>query len=243
VKGKTALITGGAQRLGRATALAFAKEGTNVVIHYRRSLGEAKTLCEEIRERGVEAWSLQADFARREEYDTLVERSVGLAGSLDILVNNASVFSVDPLETVSFERIVSDLEVNVWVPLELSRRFARLGARGAIVNLLDARLAGHDARHAAYVLSKTVLARLTKMLAIELAPAITVNGVAPGLILPPSGKDEAYLQQLAEAVPLKRHGSPEDIARAVVFLAASDFITGEVVYVDGGAHLGGAGHG
>ena len=151
------------------------------------------------------------------------------------------------------------MEVNAWVPLALSRRFAAgLGVtpglaraaraprgtvphrpRGSIVNLHDTHLAGYDFEHAGYILSKHVLANLTRMLALELAPGITVNAVAPGLILPPPGADESYLTANAHRVPLQRHGGPRDIAEAIVFLIRSDFITGQVIYVDGGRHLQG----
>jgi NAD(P)-dependent dehydrogenase (short-subunit alcohol dehydrogenase family) len=119
----------------------------------------------------------------------------------------------------------------------LSREFARLAGRGKIVNLLDTKIIGYDRAHVAYILSKHMLSVLTRMCALEFAPGITVNGVAPGLILPPLGKDENYLEQLARSVPLKRHGGPEDVAKAVVYLLTSDFVTGQVIFVDGGRHL------
>jgi hypothetical protein len=106
------------------------------------------------------------------------------------------------------------------------------------VNLLDAKLASNDRTHVAYLLSKHMLAVMTRMTALEFAPHITVNAVAPGLILPPAGQDETYLEALAAGVPLRRHGTTADVADAVVFLLQSTFITGQVIQVDGGAHLG-----
>lgn len=125
------------------------------------------------------------------------------------------------------------------MPLTLSRDFARGCARGSIINLHDTHLAGFDFRHAGYILSKHVLAELTRMTALAFAPAVTVNAVAPGLILPPPGADEGYLESHSHALPLQRHGGPRDIAEAIVFLLRSDFITGQVIYVDGGRHLHG----
>jgi NAD(P)-dependent dehydrogenase (short-subunit alcohol dehydrogenase family) len=119
----------------------------------------------------------------------------------------------------------------------LGRELARLVGHGKIINLLDTRIQGYDRAHVAYILSKHMLAVLTKMCALEFAPAITVNGVAPGLILPPPGRDQGYLEQLAHATPLKRHGSPEDITRTAVYLLTSDFVTGQIIFVDGGRHL------
>jgi hypothetical protein len=129
------------------------------------------------------------------------------------------------------------IQVNAWVPFLLSRDFARLAGRGKIINLLDTMIEGYDWNHAAYILSKQVLALLTRMTALKFAPAITVNAIAPGLILPPSGKGQDYLEERARTVPLQRHGSPRDIADAAVYLLKSDFVTGQVVYVDGGRHL------
>jgi NAD(P)-dependent dehydrogenase (short-subunit alcohol dehydrogenase family) len=119
----------------------------------------------------------------------------------------------------------------------LSREFARLAGHGKIINLLDTRIVGDDRSHVAYILSKQVFALLMNRMAVEFAPRITVNGVAPGLILPPAGKDESYLEDLARTIPLKRHGDPADIADAVLYLLNSDFVAGQVIFVDGGRHL------
>lgn len=237
LKGKTALITGGARRLGRAMALALAEEGVNVVVHYRGSAEEADGLCRELEQRGVKAWSLRADLEKEEECETLIERACGAAGPIDILINNASIFPTNKLEDVAFADLMANVRVNAWAPLVVSRAFAREGRRGKIVNVLDSRIKGCDRNHVAYILSKHLLAVLTRMTALEFAPDITVNAVAPGLILPPPGEDEDYLDRLKGTVPLKRHGDPEDVAEAILFLLKSDFITGQVIYVDGGRHL------
>jgi NAD(P)-dependent dehydrogenase (short-subunit alcohol dehydrogenase family) len=133
--------------------------------------------------------------------------------------------------------------VNAWAPFVLSRDFSRHVDRGKIINLLDTRITGYDRSHVAYVLSKRMLAVLTSMCALEFAPDFTVNAVAPGLILPPPGKDENYLAGLVKTVPLKKHGGPGDIVDAVLYLLKSDFVTGQTIYVDGGRHLGEEKHG
>jgi len=237
IRGKTALITGAARRIGRAIALAFADEGANVVIHYSTSEEAAGELAREIERRGARSWTVRADFADAEETASLIRRSVEVAGPIDVLVNNASIFPLERLEDLTFEGLVTNMRVNAWAPFVLSREFKREIGRGKIINLHDSRLLGFDWAHVGYILSKHVLAVLTKMTAVAYAPDITVNAVAPGLILPPAGKDESYLERLASSVPLKRHGDAADVADAVVFLAKSDFITGEVIYVDGGRHL------
>lgn len=263
LRGRTALITGAARRIGRETALALAAQGANLVLHFNRSDGEVQQLAGELMRLGVRAWTAQADFRRPDEYGSLIERARDLAGGLDILINNASIFPAEPLQRLTWPELSANMEVNAWVPLALSRRFAAgLGiapglarsaraprgmahdrARGSIVNLHDTHLAGFDFEHSGYILSKHVLATLTRMLALELAPSITVNAVAPGLILPPPGTDESYLTANAHRVPLQKHGGPRDIAEAIVFLLRSDFITGQVIYVDGGRHLQGYGDG
>jgi len=237
LKGKTALVTGAGKRVGRATALALAGEGVNVVAHYGTSAGEVEGLRREIGERGVEAWAVQADLEVAEECEGLMARAVDAAGRMDILINNASIFPASKLENVTLDDLTKAVRVNAWAPFVLSRAFARQVGRGKIVNLLDSRIKGYDRLHVAYILSKHMLAALTKMTALEFAPDITVNAVAPGLILPPPGKEEDYLDRLKNTVPLKRHGDPQDVTDAILFLLKSDFITGQIIYVDGGRHL------
>ena len=237
LQGQTALITGAAKRIGREIAVALAEEGVNIVIHYRSSAEEAEELYGHLAAQGVKSWLVRADFENAEETETLIEQSIEIAGSLDILVNSASMFPESTLNDVSFEDLVQNVQVNAWAPFVLSREFARRVGRGKIVNLLDSRLNGYDWSHVAYFLSKHVFSVLTEMTALEFAPKITVNGIAPGLILPPPGKDESYLDPLVDTVPLKRHGSPRDIAEAVIYLLKSDFMTGHVIHVDGGRHL------
>ncbi len=237
LKGKTALVTGAARRIGREIALALADAGVNIVAHYRRSAGEAERLREELIARGVETWLIEADFENGVETQRLFSRVLQAAGRVDILVNSASCFLPDTVYEMELANLLRHVHVNAWAPFALSREFARHAGRGKIINLLDTRIAGFDRSHVSYILSKRMLAALTEMMAVEFAPGITVNGVAPGLILPPAGKDRHYLEDLAETVPLKRHGDAGDITGAVLYLLGSDFVTGQVVFVDGGRHL------
>jgi len=237
LRGKTALITGAAKRIGRAIALAFADEGLNIVVHYSHSATEAEALVYELGKRGVKAWAIKADFEKPEEYESLIDRVIQAAGHLDILVNNASIFPPSTIQQVTWENVMTSVEVNAWAPFVISRAFALKARRGTIINLLDTRITSYDFQHVAYILSKRMFAQMTNMMALECAPDITVNAVAPGVILPPPGQDESYLKKLADTMPLKRHGDPRDVAEAAVFLAKSSFITGQVIYVDGGRHL------
>lgn len=241
--GRTALVTGAGKRIGRTISLMLARAGVNIVAHYNSAAGDATQLAEEVRQVGCQAWTIQADLGQPEQVTGLVDRVRELASSLDILVNNASIFPEDTLADVTVESIRRNEQINAIAPLVLSRELAALGIDGDIVNLLDTRVVDVDAKHFAYHLSKRTLLTLTKVLAVELAPKIRVNGVAPGLILPPEGKDESYLADLTHTNPLQRYGSPEEIGEAVLFLLRSRFITGQVIFVDGGRHLKGAFYG
>jgi NAD(P)-dependent dehydrogenase (short-subunit alcohol dehydrogenase family) len=237
IRGMTALITGAARRIGRETALTLADEGVNIVVHYNTSADDAVALCAEVEAKGVQAWPLQADFTRREEIDALIPAALETAGRLDILINNASIFPMETLENVTLESLQENIDVNAWTPFELGRSFKAAVGRGKIINMLDSRLHGYDWTHVGYIISKHAFAAFTRMMALAFAPDITVNAVAPGLILPPPGKDESYIDKLIYTVPLKRHGSPQDIADAIVYLLKAPFVTGEVIFVDGGRHL------
>jgi NAD(P)-dependent dehydrogenase (short-subunit alcohol dehydrogenase family) len=239
--GKTALVTGAARRIGRAVSLGLASSGSNVVVHYSRSAGDAEALVSELSRLGVRASAVGADLGDPEEAEALVARAGEHAGRLDALVNNASVFESETLDAAALDHLERSVNVNAWAPFVLTRAFARRFGQGRVVNLLDTRIAGLDLAHVGYILGKQLLAVLTRMTAVAYAPGLTVNAVAPGLILPPPGQDEAYLARLARDLPLKRHGSAEDVARAVLFLLESDFVTGQVVFVDGGMHLAEAG--
>jgi NAD(P)-dependent dehydrogenase (short-subunit alcohol dehydrogenase family) len=244
LQGKTALITGGARRLGRAVALELADHGANVVVHYRQSEREARALVDDIAARGVRAWALSADFDDPGAATGLVRQAIARAGSLDLLINNASFFPTDELATLTFDALVRSLRVNAWAPFALSRAMHEEVGRGHIVNLLDAKIYGEGYEdHVSYLLGKEALARLTRMAARAFAPGFTVNAVAPGAILPPPGRDQRYLDELGAALPLERAGTPMDIARAVIFLLESDFITGHTLIVDGGQHLRASSHG
>ena len=235
--GLTALVTGAALRLGRATALALAGAGVDVIVHYRSSAQEAVTLCDELRAIGVKAWAIKADFSRPGEAEALIGRCAEEAGRVDILINNAAVFPEGTLSEMTLDDLNRNITVNAWAPLVLSRSFASESSTGKIINMLDTR--SYDASHAAYSISKHLFALLTRLTAVEFAPGISVNGVAPGLVLAPSGSPEGYLEGLCSGLPLKRVGSESDVTAAILYLLKSTFVTGQIIYVDGGRHLRG----
>ena len=239
LRGRAALVTGAARRLGKAIAEALAREGADVVVHYGHSAAEAEQTAAGLRALGVRAWTVRADLGDPAQAQALWEQAEALAGAgrIDILVNSASIFPEDTLAGFTAGGLETSLRVNALAPALLARHFAAAGCRPAdrvIVNLLDSRALGRMRRHLSYQLSKRLLADFTRLLALELAPAVRVNAVAPGMVLPPEGLDPERQARLAATNLLGRWGKPEDVARAVLFLAASDFITGQVLFVDGG---------
>jgi hypothetical protein len=241
LKNKITLVTGASVRIGRAISLALAAEGMHLVIHYNHSAAAAENLAREIkRKHRVRTWLLQADFADGVDCDDVIDDTLELAGRLDVLVNNASIFPPSTLQDLSWPQLETTLFVNAWTPLKLSRSFARRAKAGDIVNLLDARVRAYDPKHAAYWLSKKMLSDITALTALEFAPRVRVNAVAPGLILPPAGQTMAYLKKLRHTNPLQAYGNPQDVAAAVIFLLRSEYVTGQTVFIDGGRHLLGA---
>ncbi len=238
--GVVALITGAGMRLGKAMAQALAARGADVVVHYHRSAEGANQTLSAVEALGRRAWPVQADLGKSDQAEGLFSRAIAAAGApVDILINSASFFESSRITTVSIEDILANLQVHAFAPLLLSRALAAQGRPGRIINLLDTRIVDYDREHAAYHLSKRMLFTLTRMLALELAPQVSVNAIAPGAILPAAGATPEQFEQLAQAAPLARVGSPDDIIKAILFLLDSPFITGQVIFVDGGRHMRG----
>lgn len=235
--GRVALVTGAGKRIGRALALALADAGAHVVVHYHESRSEAKEVADAITQSGRHAWTLSADLSDADAALGLLRSAIELAGAVDVLVNSASIYPKSRLSDFSEEDLIENLSVNAYGPLVLSRALAAQGRPGRILNLLDSRMIDYDAGHVAYHLSKRMLFALTRMLAVELAPAITVNAIAPGLILPPPGEDDSFLEKWRHTNYMNAWGSLEEITDAALYLLQSGFVTGQVLYVDGGRHM------
>jgi NAD(P)-dependent dehydrogenase (short-subunit alcohol dehydrogenase family) len=233
---KHALVTGAGKRIGKAIAVALAGQGVHVTVHYHASGDAATETAEEIRRAGVSASLLEADLSDPAQAELLVERALEAVGQIDILVNSASVFSPSSLSNLAVDDLTWHVQINAMAPLQVARAFAGQGRPGDIINLLDTRILVYDATHVAYHLSKRMLHDLTRMMAVEFAPAIQVNAVAPGPVLPPEGKGERFLAERAKETLLERSGSVEAVVDACLFLLHSDYVTGQVLYVDGG-HL------
>lgn len=252
LRGKVALVTGGAHRVGRAIVLALAGRGASIALHYGSSEDAARRTAGEVAALGVEAWPLQADLSRPDEIDALFAAAAAKAGRLDILVNSAASFRRRGFDEITAEEWDAVQAVNTRAPFLCSQRAATLirrsrrpgGEAGLIVNLIDLASTLAWRGYAHHAVSKAGLRHLTAVAARELAPEVRVNAVMPGAVLPPPGLEAASdgWREMGERLPVGRTGSPEQVGHAVVFLAENDFITGIVVPVDGGEHLLGAGH-
>lgn len=238
---RAALVTGGAQRIGRAIALALAGEGWAVAIHYRRSGEQAAALVSEIEAAGGRAVALEADLADEAASTALVPRAVDALGPLGCLVNNAAQFELDLVDTVSRASWDAHLEPNLRAPLNLTQAFARALPQeqgGLVVNLLDQRVRNLTPYFLSYTLSKSALWSLTRSLALALAPRIRVNGIGPGPTLPSPRQTEEQFARQSASMPLGRGASPDEIASAVLFLLSARSVTGQMIALDGGQHLG-----
>jgi pteridine reductase len=234
--GKRALVTGAGRRLGAEIAAALGEQAMSVAVHYHSSRAGAEAVCDRIRRSGGQALALQADLREREQARSVVDRALQALGGLDLLVLSAASFERIPLAAIDDEAWDATLALNLSAPFAMAQRAAPAlrSARGAIVLLTcTSRLASYR-DHLPYQVSKAALHQLMRVLALELAPEIRVNAVAPGSVLPPEGWPAEAVQALRARIPLGRLGSPRDVAEAVLHLARSAWITGSEIVVDGG---------
>ena len=236
-----ALVTGAARRIGRAIALALAADGWAVGIHCRNSRADAEALAGEIGGAGGSAYVVAADLCDDAACRAMMAEAAAAAGPVSCLVNNASVFGRDTVETVSREDWDRHMAANLWAPLLLSQIAAAGlpgGREGNIVNIVDERVVNLPPGFISYTTSKAALWALTQSLALALAPRIRVNAIGPGPTLPsPRQTDEQFARQAA-AVPLGRGASAGEIARGVRYILDSPSMTGQLIALDGGQHLG-----
>jgi NAD(P)-dependent dehydrogenase (short-subunit alcohol dehydrogenase family) len=233
-----ALVTGGAQRIGRAIVLALVRAGYAVVIHANRSLKAAEELCDNIARDGGRAGVVAADLADHDEVLGLVPAAIAAVGPLTLLVNNASEFQPDEIGDLDRDRFDRHFAINLRAPLFLTQLFAaQARAGGSVVNVLDQRVYRPTPPFFSYGLAKSGLYVATTTLAQTLAPNLRVNAVAPGPTLPNAWQDDETFARRSAAMPLGHGPTPEEVADAVLFLARANNITGETIAVDGGQHI------
>lgn len=234
-----ALVTGGAQRIGHGIVLALAEMGFDIALHYNHSRAQAAKIADEIRNMGVTCEIFPCDLANETETAKLITQVKKKFPRFNLLVNNASIFEKSTFDVKQLKLFQNHFNINLKAPFILSSEFKRICRRGQIINILDTDITKNKTTHVAYLLTKKTLADLTQMAALDFAPDIRVNGIAPGLILPPKGATEKYLEQRAQKVPLKRKGNVNYIAQSVKFLIQNDYLTGQFLFNDGGEHLHG----
>ncbi|HOW36205.1 MAG TPA: SDR family oxidoreductase [Candidatus Omnitrophota bacterium] len=233
-----ALVTGGSKRIGKEIALALASMGYAIALHYNQSKEDAKKTATQIKAKGRSCEIFQCDLSNENETRLLVTNVKKRFSNLNLLINSASIFESSKLASPNTIHSLSrHFAVNFKAPYILSCEFYRLCKKGSIINLLDANITKNKTGYPEYLLSKKALADFTRVAAVEFAPYIRVNAIAPGLILPPEGKTNAYLNRLAKNIPLKTRGSTAQITSTVKFLAENQYLTGQIIFVDGGAHL------
>ena len=250
--GSVSLVTGSARRLGKQIAVTLARRGSHIAVHYGGSEDAARLTAEELRGLGVEAEPFGADLTRPAEIDRLFARIGERFGRLDVLVNSAASFERGSFESITVEQWDEVQALNLRAPFLCLQRAAALmrrepradGAPAAAINIGDLSGLVPWSNQAHHGVSKAGLQQLTRLAARDLAPDVRVNAVVPGPILPPPGmafEDPAW-RRTVDRLPLRRAGEPGEVGEAVAFLAASDFITGATLLLDGGESLLGAGH-
>jgi len=237
---KTALITGAAKRVGKAMAQHLASQGWNIAIHYNTSEPEARLFCDEL----IKAYPNQqfeifkADLNLSDEVEMIIPQVIQKMKVIDLLINNASVFEPAPISNTTTEFLDRQMNVNFKAPFILMHDFATNLKSGIIINFTDTRIVNNQSNFAAYSISKKALWELTKMAALEFGPEIRVNAIAPGLTLPPEEKGHDYLLKLAEKIAMKRPGGLEPILKSLDFILNNDYLTGQLLFCDGGENLG-----
>ena len=237
----TALVTGAARRIGRAIALDLAQQGWTVALHYNRSVEDAQSAQDAIEGKGGRSKLFQANLAQESETNRLFDEVQSQLGPIGLLVNNASQFERDDAASVTRESWDAHMEVNLRAPFVLSQQMAAAlpdDADGVIVNILDQRVWNLPPGFTSYTLSKAGLWTLTRTLALALAPRIRVNAIGPGPTMPSARQTETQFAQQQASVPLKHGAPPEEVCQAVHYIVNTRSMTGQMIALDGGQHLG-----
>ena len=240
LRGRVGVVTGGGVRVGRAVALGLARSGVDVFIHYNRSAGSAEDTAQEIRDLGVRAEIGSVDLSDPATASQLIDLATQSLGTPSILVNSASGFPADTIGDVTLEQWRHTFDLTLASPVFVTQALANAlpdDVDGAVVNVTDVRTQRPYRERFSYIVAKGAIDTFTKAAALQLAPRIRVNAVALGVILPPPQEDDDYAERLAAQLPLERTGGTAPVVAAVLSLIENDFVTGEIVRIDGGGHL------
>jgi len=232
----TALITGSARRVGRAISLHLSSLGYRIALHYNSSKREAQSVADLLKNNGGACEIFDCDLSNEKATTQLIKRVYTRFSDLNILINNASIFEPSDFIHEPLIAFNKHMATNLKAPYILTYEFAKHVKTGNIINILDTSIVKNRTRYFAYLLSKKSLAELTMMSAIELAPKIRVNAVAPGFILPPA-KGKLDLKNKLKNIPLQTQGNVEQISQSIEFLINNPYLTGQIIFNDGGEHL------
>lgn len=233
----TALITGGAVRLGKVFCTTLASAGYKLAIHYNSSSEQAAATAKEFREMGVNCEIFQFDFSEKNNVSDLIKKVRKQFPDLNVLINSASVYDQATMMETPASLLEKQFKVNFQAPYLLTQAFAQQCKSGDVINIIDNKIAFNQYQYSAYALSKKSLAEFTRLAAVELAPDVRVNGIAPGVVLPASTRSQEYIDWRIEGIPLKQQGRVDNIAQALLYLLTNDFICGQILVVDGGESL------
>jgi pteridine reductase len=233
----TAIITGGAVRLGKSFALYLASKGYDIALHFSRMRPEAQSVLDQLNSMDVKSKGYTCDFSNMENSEDLLNKISEDFSDITLLINSAANFIQENIEETRSQSLLDTFHINLFSPFILMREYKKKFNQGMIVNILDERILRNVPTFAAYSVSKVGLAHLTRIAAIEWGTQVRVNGIAPGLILPPAGQDDSYLKRESKHVPTGNHGSPENLINGLNYLLENSFVNGEILFIDGGESL------
>lgn len=234
---KAALITGSAIRLGKAFMLSLAEAGYSIALHYNSSEEAARTAQAEAQALGVECELFPFNLLAEPDMTPLIERVRSRFPGLNVLVNSASVYDAAPIMETTPDLFHKQFKVNFEAPYFLTQAFANLTDGGCVINIIDNKVAFNQYQYAAYLLSKKALQDFTQLAAVELAPKVRVNGIAPGVTLPMGSRTSDYIKWRIEGIPVKHQGTPDNLCQALHYILNNEFVNGQILMVDGGEGL------
>lgn len=237
MKKKTIVVTGGSKRIGGHIVNYFANQGHQVVFQYLNSADTAKQLLTQYEQQSLQVAAIQADLSQISAAEKIIQFALDQFGTIDLLINNASVMREQPLMQLSAEEFDENFNVNLRAPILLTQAFAKHLPKGHVINFLDRSVNSHRIDQVSYLLSKKALAEFTQIAALSLAPHFRVNGIAPGRILPRINEEPTDLENILKKIPLRREGTFNDITDAIEALEQMTYVTGQILYLAGGKQI------
>lgn len=233
----TVLITGGAKRIGKELCLYLPNQGYSIALHYNTSHSEAQEVAAEITQAGVTCRLFSGDLSTLADAQKTIQQVFDSCSDIHTIINNASIYEKGSLTDMTLNALHTNMNLHFYTPVLFAQELKKRQKTGHIINIIDAKIKANQPGMFAYLISKKSLHAATELLAVELAPDIRVNAIAPGTVLPPPGKDDSYLEPLIKTIPLAKQAAVSDILLAVDFLMKNRYYTGQTLFVDGGQYL------